>query len=73
MAEAIKRKRKSSSNISKTDLLLNEMNRRKIACLKKLQKLSDRINVLEQFKKDTSGTKINLKKYPMIDVPYLIH
>lgn len=63
MAEAIKRKRKSSSNISKTDLLLNEMNRRKIACLKKLQKLSDRINVLEQFKKDTSGTKINLKKY----------
>jgi hypothetical protein len=62
MAQVMARQR-NRSNVNKTDLLINEMNRRKVACLKKLQKISDRINILEQFKKDTSGRKINLKDY----------
>jgi hypothetical protein len=43
--------------------LINEMNKRKKACLVKLQKLSDRINILEGFKNQTSGKKLNLKSY----------
>ena len=64
MAQVIApRKRNLRSNINKTDLLLQEMNRRKVACLNKLQKISDRINIIEQFKRDTKGKKVNFKNY----------
>jgi hypothetical protein len=63
MAQLIARKRNNRSNISRTDVLINEMNKRKKACLVKLQKLSDRINILEGFKNQTSGKKLNLKSY----------
>ena len=64
MAQVIApRKRNLRSNINKADLLLQEMNRRKVACLNKLQKISDRINIIEQFKRDTKGKKVNFKNY----------
>jgi len=63
MTQVIARKRNNRSNISRTDVLINEMNKRKKACLVKLQKLSDRINILEGFKNQTSGKKLNLKSY----------
>ena len=49
MAQAISRNRNNRSKINNTDMLINEMNKRKKACLVKLQKLSDRINILEKF------------------------
>lgn len=64
MAQVMARKRNvSRKRINKEDILLDEMNRRKIACLKKLQKLSDRINILEQFKKETKGKKVSFRNY----------
>jgi hypothetical protein len=63
MTQVIARKRNNRSNISRTDVLINEMNKRKKACLVKLQKLSDRINILEGFKNQTSSKKLNLKEY----------
>lgn len=63
MTQVIARKRNNRSNISRTDVLINEMNKRKKACLVKLQKLSDRINILEGFKNQTSGKRMNLKDY----------
>ena len=63
MAQAIRRNRNKRSNISRTDVLINEMQKRKKACLVKLQKLSDRINILEGFQNQTSGKRLNLKEY----------
>jgi hypothetical protein len=62
MSQIVARKRKPAK-INKTDMLLQEMKRRKTACLIKLQKISDRINILEQFKKDTKGKKVNFNNY----------
>ncbi len=62
MTQVIARNR-NRSQVGKTDLLLKEMKIRKNACLNKLQKLSDRINILEKFKKETAGKNINLKDY----------
>lgn len=59
----VQERKRLRSQINKKDLLLNEMNRRKNACLSKMQKLSDRINILERFKNDTSGRDITLKDY----------
>jgi hypothetical protein len=63
MTQVITHKKHTISNTNRTDVLLNEMNRRKVACLNKLQKISDRINVIEKFKKDTLGEKVNFKNY----------
>ena len=63
MAQLIARNRNNRSKVNRTDVLINEMNKRKKACLIKLQKLSDRINILEGFKNQTSGKKLNLKAY----------
>ncbi len=63
MEQVNARKRIKRSRISNTDRLINEMQKRKKACLVKLQKLSDRINILEQFKNETSGKNVSLKNY----------
>jgi len=63
MAQAIARNRNQRSKMNKTEMLINEMNKRKKACLVKMQKLSDRINILEGFQNQTSGKKLNLKEY----------
>lgn len=64
MSQIIARKRNTSrKRINREDILLDEMKRRKVACLNKMQKLSDRINILEQFKKETKGKKINFRSY----------
>ena len=49
MSQLVKRNR-NRSRINKTEVLINEMQKRKKACLIKLQKISDRINILEDFK-----------------------
>jgi hypothetical protein len=61
MAQVTQRKR--GLKVTKADFLLDEMKRRKGACLNKLQKVSDRINVLEQFKNEAKGKNIDLKTY----------
>ena len=61
MAQVTQRKR--GLKVTKADFLLDEMNRRKGACLNKLQKISDRINVLEQFKNEAKGKNVDLKTY----------
>ena len=61
MAQVMQRKR--GLKVTKADFLLDEMKRRKGACLNKLQKVSDRINVLEQFKNEAKGKNIDLKTY----------
>jgi len=63
MAQVIARNRNQRSKVNKTEMLINEMNKRKKACLVKMQKLSDRINILEGFQNQTSGKKLNLKEY----------
>lgn len=63
MTQVIARKRNQRSDINKTEMLINEMNKRKKACLVKMQKLSDRINILEGFQNQTSGKRTNLKEY----------
>ena len=63
MAQVIARNRNKRSSINNTDMLITEMNKRKKLCLVKLQKLSDRINILEGFKNQASGSKINLQDY----------
>jgi hypothetical protein len=63
MAQVIARNRNQRSKMNKTEMLINEMNKRKKACLVKMQKLSDRINILEGFQNQTSGKKLNLKEY----------
>jgi hypothetical protein len=63
MAQVISRNRNKRQQFTKTDMLINEMQNRKKACLIKMQKLSDRINILEGFKNQTSGRKMNLQDY----------
>jgi hypothetical protein len=63
MTQVIARNRNRRSSMSNTEMLINEMNKRKKACLVKMQKLSDRINILEGFQNQTSGKKVNLKEY----------
>jgi hypothetical protein len=63
MTQVIARNRNQRSKVNKTEMLINEMNKRKKACLVKMQKLSDRINILEGFQNQTSGKKLNLKEY----------
>jgi hypothetical protein len=63
MAQVIARNRNKRSKINNTEMLINVMQKRKKACLVKLQKLSDRINILEGFQNQTSGTRLNLKDY----------
>jgi len=63
MTQVIARNRNKRSSINNTDMLITEMNKRKKICLVKLQKLSDRINILEGFKNQASGSKINLQDY----------
>lgn len=63
MTQVIARNRNKRSKINNTEMLMNEMIRRKKSCLVKLQKLSDRINILEGFQNQTSGKKTNLKEY----------
>lgn len=63
MAQVIARNRNKRSKINNTEMLILEMNKRKKACLVKMQKLSDRINILEGFQKQTSGKRLNLKEY----------
>lgn len=63
MQHTIQKRKSNRSEFSKTDYLIAEMQKRKKMCLIKLQKLSDRINILEGFKNQTSGKKINLKDY----------
>jgi len=63
MAQVTPRNRNKRQQFTKTDMLINEMQKRKKACLIKMQKLSDRINILEGFQNQTSGRKMNLKDY----------
>jgi hypothetical protein len=63
MAQVTPRNRNKRQQFTKTDMLINEMQNRKKACLIKMQKLSDRINILEGFQNQTSGSKMNLQDY----------
>jgi len=63
MAQITPRNRNKRQQFNKTDMLINEMQKRKKSCLIKMQKLSDRINILEGFQNQTSGKKMNLKDY----------
>ena len=63
MAQVISRNRNKRQQFTKTDMLINEMQNRRKACLIKMQKISDRINILEGFKNQTSGRKMNLQDY----------
>ena len=63
MAQVMARKRNNRSKMNNTEMLIIEMNKRKKACLVKMQKLSDRINILEGFQNQTSGKRLNLKQY----------
>jgi hypothetical protein len=63
MGQVTTRNRNKRQQFNKTDMLINEMQKRKKACLMKMQKLSDRINILEGFKNQTSGRDINLQEY----------
>jgi hypothetical protein len=63
MAQVIARNRNKRSKINNTEMLINVMQKRKKACLVKLQKLSDRINILEGFQNQTLGKRLNLKDY----------
>ena len=47
MAQVIARNRNQRSKVNKTEMLINEMNKRKKACLVKMQKLSQRIQSLK--------------------------
>jgi len=48
---------------SKDKLLLNELKRRKAVCVKKLKKISDRIAILESYKKQPSSKRLDLKTF----------
>jgi hypothetical protein len=63
MEKITARNRSKRSKMNNTERLINEMQKRKKACLVKLQKLSDRINILEQFKNETEGKNVSLKNY----------
>lgn len=63
MSQQISRNRDSRSKINKTEMLMIEMQKREQACLSKLQKLSDRINILEKFQNQPSAKNVDLKEY----------
>jgi len=63
MTQQISRNRNSRSKISKKEMLIKEMQIREQACLSKLQKLSDRINILENFQNQPSAKNVDLKEY----------
>jgi hypothetical protein len=48
---------------SKDKILLNEMRRRKAICVKKLKKISDRIAILESYKKQPISKRVDLKTF----------
>jgi len=56
----------NSTNIkrnSKDRLLLSEMKKRKSVCENKLNKINNRIKILEAYEKQASGTNITLKQF----------
>jgi len=61
MSQQISRNRRSK--ISKNEMLMKEMQIREQACLSKLKKLSDRIDILENFKNQPSAKNVDLKEY----------
>lgn len=63
MSKQISRDRNSRSKISKNEMLMEEMQKREQACLSKLQKLLDRINILEKFQNQPSAKNVDLKEY----------
>jgi hypothetical protein len=63
MSQQILRNRDSRSKISKNEMLIKEMQIREQACLSKLKKLSDRINILENFQNQPSAKNVDLKEY----------
>lgn len=63
MSQQISRNRDTRSKINKNEMLLKEMKIREQACLSKLQKLSDRINILENFQNQPSAKNVDLKEY----------
>lgn len=63
MSQQISRNRNSRSKINKNEMLMEEMQIREKACLSKLKKLSDRINILEKFKNQPSAKNVDLKEY----------
>ena len=63
MSQQISRNRSSRSKINKSEMLMEEMQKREQACLSKLQKLSDRINILEKFQNQPSAKNVDLKEY----------
>lgn len=63
MSQQISRNRNSRSKVNKNEMLMEEMQIREKACLSKLKKLSDRINILEKFKNQPSAKNVDLKEY----------
>ena len=63
MSQQNSRNKNSRSQISKNELLMKEMQIREQACLSKLKKLSDRINILENFQNQPSAKNVDLKEY----------
>ena len=63
MSQQISRNRSSRSKVNKSEMLMEEMQKREQACLSKLQKLSDRINILEKFQNQPSAKNVDLKEY----------
>ena len=61
MSQQISRNRSSRSKINKSEMLMEEMQKREQACLSKLQKLSDRINILEKFQNQPSAKNVDSK------------
>ena len=59
----MERKKNKTQIQSKDKLLLNELKRRKSVCVKKLKKISDRISILEAYKKQPSSKRLDLKSY----------
>jgi hypothetical protein len=63
MSQEISRNRDTRSKINKREMLMKEMQIREDACLSKLKKLSDRINILENFQNQPSAKNVDLKEY----------
>lgn len=63
MSQEISRNRDTRSKINKREMLMKEMQVREDACLSKLKKLSDRINILENYQNQPSAKNVDLKEY----------
>jgi hypothetical protein len=61
--QEISRNRDTRSKVNKKELLMKEMQIREDACLSKLKKLSDRINILENYQNQPSAKNVDLKEY----------